>query len=138
MREIILGLPSVPWEEQTGIVLRIKEVWGFKYRGGPQNERRAPGCMYHAPKRPCSYGGIIYSFSGICQHIFLKIFPITDSVPIIKFFCFTSLAGYLMTPQDPDKKEESGPVIPDKKLLKTVKKLLYKFEKMEYSSSIFF
>ena len=33
-----------------------------------------------------------------------------------------------MTPQDPDK-EESGPVIPDKKLLKTVKKLLYKFEK---------
>lgn len=42
-----------------------------------------------------------------------------------------------MTPQDPDK-EESGPVIPDKKLLKTVKKLLYKFEKMEYSSSIFF
>lgn len=76
--------------------------------------------MYHAPKRPCSYGGIIYSFSGICQHIFLKIFPITDSVPIIKFFCFTSLAGYLMTPQDPDK-EESGPVIPDKKLLKTVK-----------------
>ena len=85
-----------------------------------------------------SYGGIIYSFSGICQHIFLKIFPITDSVPIIKFFCFTSLAGYLMTPQDPDKKEESGPVIPDKKLLKTVKKLLYKFEKMEYSSSIFF
>lgn len=93
--------------------------------------------MYHAPKRPCSYDGIIYSFSGICQHIFLKIFPITDSVPIIKFFCFTSLAGYLMTPQDPDK-EESGPVIPDKKLLKTVKKLLYKFEKMEYSSSIFF
>lgn len=43
-----------------------------------------------------------------------------------------------MTPQDPDKKEESDPVIPDKKLLKTVKKLLYKFEKMEYSSSIFF
>ena len=42
-----------------------------------------------------------------------------------------------MTPQDPGK-EESGPVIPDKKLLKTVKKLLYKFEKMEYSSSIFF
>ncbi|RHR02148.1 hypothetical protein DWX64_12630 [Clostridium sp. AF20-17LB] len=93
--------------------------------------------MYHAPKRPCSYGGIIYSFSRICQHIFLKIFLIADSVPIIKFFCFTILAGYRMTPQDPDK-EESGPVIPDKKLLKTVKKLLYKFEKMEYSSSIFF
>ena len=86
MREIILGLPSVPWEEQTGIVLRIKEVWGFKYRGGPQNERRAPGCMFHAPKRPCSYGGIIYSFFRICQHIFLNLFLITDSVPIIKHF----------------------------------------------------
>ena len=86
MREIILGLPSVPWEEQTGIVLRIKEVWGFKYRGGPQNERRAPGCMYHAPKRPCSYGGIIYSLFEICQHIFLKKNSITDSVPIYKAF----------------------------------------------------
>mgnify|MGYP007065364904 CR=1 FL=1 len=38
--------------------------------------------MFHAPKRPCSYGGIIYSFFRICQHIFL----ITDSVPIIKHF----------------------------------------------------
>ena len=42
--------------------------------------------MYHAPKRPCSYGGIIYSFFGICQHIFLKKISITDSVPIYKAF----------------------------------------------------
>ena len=42
--------------------------------------------MYHAPKRPCSYGGIIYSFFGICQHIFLKKISITDSVPIYRAF----------------------------------------------------
>lgn len=42
--------------------------------------------MFHAPKRPCSYGGIIYSFFRICQHIFLNLFLITDSVPIIKHF----------------------------------------------------
>ena len=42
-----------------------------------------------------------------------------------------------MTPQDPDK-EESGPVIPDKKLLKTVKKLLYKFEKWNIVVPYFF
>lgn len=34
-----------------------------------------------------------------------------------------------MTPQDPDKKEESGPVIPDKKLLKTVKKTTLQIRK---------
>ncbi len=42
--------------------------------------------MFHAPKRPCSYGGIIYSFFRICQHIFLKKILITDSVPITKYF----------------------------------------------------
>ena len=42
--------------------------------------------MYHAPKSPCSYGGMIYSLFGICQHIFLKKISITDSVPIYKAF----------------------------------------------------
>ena len=42
--------------------------------------------MFHAPKRPCSYGGIIYSFFRICQHVFLNFFSLADSVPIIKQF----------------------------------------------------